>query len=122
MLDFFGPKKDDKNKTFCRNKDNCHAKNISRLEKSIKTTSRWQLIWSGALTAVLASVILGIGQPLWEITVVNPLTLSKLKQDVAAHIDKDADTEKRLDMNEKLLTALTVQVQELILQMRKINP
>jgi hypothetical protein len=98
-----------------------HKKNITRLEKSIKTTSRWHMIWSGTLTGVLASAIIGVGQPLWEITVVHPLTLSKLKQDLGDHLKEDAAIEKRMDLHEKLLTTLTVQVEELIRVMRRLE-
>lgn len=132
MFDFLRPKpKEDtqKDDPSCgwprfgerRSEDATHKKNITRLEKSIKNTSRWQTVWSGTLTAVLAAAIIGVGQPLWEITVVHPLTLAKLKQDLGRHLDDDAALEKRLDLHEKLLTTLTVQVEELIRQMRKLE-
>lgn len=96
-------------------------KHINRLEKSIKNTSRWQLVWSGTLTAVLASAILSVGQPLWEITVVHPLTLSKLKQDLADYIEREKALERRMDVQDKLLSTLTFQVQELTRIIRKLE-
>lgn len=101
--------------------DIAHKNNINRLEKSIKTTSRWHMIWSGALTAVLASAIISVGQPLWEITVIQPLTLSKLKQDFGKHLEDDVEIERRLDLHEKLLTTLTIRVEELIRQIRRLE-
>lgn len=106
MFDLFNQKKD-------------YTRLIHNLERSVKATNRWQMIWSGTITTILASIIISIGQPLWEITVVHPLTLAKLKQDLGEHLKDHKELEKRLILHDKLLAVLTAHIQELKKDMGK---
>lgn len=79
------------------------------------------MLWSGIGTAVLSASILSVGQPLWELTIIQPITVAKLKQDLEVQMAKEEVVDDRLLQHEKLLTRLNDQVEELIRIMRKFH-
>jgi hypothetical protein len=70
---------------------------------------------------MLASAILSVGQPIWEITVVQPLTLAKVKQDFQEHIKHEAEDEKRFDAHEKTLLEIQLKLNELVKLMERYH-
>ncbi|AEC52974.1 hypothetical protein SCRM01_027 [Synechococcus phage S-CRM01] len=74
-----------------------------------------QMVWSGITTAVLASLIVSVGQPLWDIAVINPLILARLRQDFEYQKSKLANIEERLDTQDKLL----IQIDQRLIQLKE---